>query len=642
MTGLSLEIRNHLAAPVTLLALFLLVTGIPLATVVWLGWRLLDQDRALESQRIRERLDEAAALISRELERSLGSWTDLLTPASRREVVTLPREAVALVIDSKGIVHQQGVRLPFYPSPSSAAAPDQTLFAEGEAHEFRAHDLPKAAVSYRSAANTPNPAVRAGALMRLARVHRKQQNVADAIAAYGELATLGDTPIGGATAELVGRRERLALLHDRDLVAREQELLGAALFSGGVALDRATFDFYRASLPPAFAPPGTTRLALALAEGVDDMWPLWQQQSAGRAAARAGEFSLVAVWRRTDEHTTAIVGRADDLIVPAKLVLDNLDVRLVLEDPSGRVSWGAPLDEANRVTRTARETDLPWTMHLALADSDNARAISMSRRNVFATGFVVMLLAVAGASYFVFRSVKRELEIARLQSDFVAAVSHEFRTPLTAMCHLTEMLESGTSPPERRPLYYEALARESRRLRAMVESLLDFGRIDAGRREYQFLETDPTELVEQVVQECRDRMPSAGRIDWQPQGTHDPIRIRADRDALALALRNLLDNASKYSPESARVRVFVEPQGPFVGIAIQDEGIGIPKHEQRSIFRKFTRGSSARALNVKGTGIGLTMAAQIVKAHGGRLTLESEPGRGSRFTALIPVQASHS
>jgi signal transduction histidine kinase len=325
-------------------------------------------------------------------------------------------------------------------------------------------------------------------------------------------------------------------------------------------------------------------------------------------------------------------------------LVQNLEVRLALEDPSGRLSWGRPIADADRVTRTFRETDLPWTIHVALADPVAAQVMSNARRNLLAAGFGVMLLAITAAGYFVFRAVRRELEVARLQSDFVAAVSHEFRTPLTAMCHLTEMLEEGATAPDRLPLYYGALGREARRLHAMVESLLDFGRIDAGRRGYQFVDTDATELVEGVVRECLDRAPSAAhRIEWQarPGGPREAVRIRADREALALALRNLLDNASKYSPEPSRIRVSVRPQGAFVGISVQDEGVGIPKDEHRAIFRKFARGSSARALNVRGTGIGLSMAEQIVKAHGGRLELQSEPGRGSRFTALLPVRRSH-
>ncbi len=102
-----------------------------------------------------------------------------------------------------------------------------------------------------------------------------------------------------------------------------------------------------------------------------------------------------------------------------------------------------------------------------------------------------------------------------------------------------------------------------------------------------------------------------------------------------------MDNALKYSPESSIVRVSVKSHGAFVGICVEDEGAGIPKAEQRDVFRKFARGAAARALNVKGTGIGLTMADQIVKAHGGRLELVSEPGRGSRFTTLLPAQPSH-
>ena len=109
------------------------------------------------------------------------------------------------------------------------------------------------------------------------------------------------------------------------------------------------------------------------------------------------------------------------------------------------------------------------------------------------------------------------LAVARLQSDFVAAVSHEFRTPLTAMCHLTEMLEQGDTKPERLPDYYRALGKETRRLHTMVENLLDFGRMDSGRRTYDFCETDAAELVDQVAQEFTDRSAAAAqRIETAP------------------------------------------------------------------------------------------------------------------------------
>ena len=175
----------------------------------------------------------------------------------------------------------------------------------------------------------------------------------------------------------------------------------------------------------------------------------------------------------------------------------------------------------------------------------------------------------------------------------------------------------------------------------MVEGLLDFGRMDSGRRSYEFSETDASDLVRLVVQEFTERVPEAApRIEVATQPGHAarlPI-VRADREALALAVRNLLDNALKYSPSSAKVLVSVAAASGSVTIAVEDHGPGIPAQEQREIFRKFARGAAARDLNVKGTGIGLAMVDQIVKAHAGRLALVSEPGRGSRFTIELRAQ----
>jgi two-component system sensor histidine kinase SenX3 len=158
-------------------------------------------------------------------------------------------------------------------------------------------------------------------------------------------------------------------------------------------------------------------------------------------------------------------------------------------------------------------------------------------------------------------------------------------------------------------------------------------------------ETSAAELATRAVAEFREHTPAASkRIEMQPPalGNGDNgFSIQADREAIALALRNLLDNAVKYSPESSTVRVSVESSGAYTSISVADQGAGIPSAEQRDIFRKFVRGSAAKALNVKGTGIGLAIADHIVKAHGGRLELESEPGHGSRFTIVLPAQASH-
>jgi len=316
----------------------------------------------------------------------------------------------------------------------------------------------------------------------------------------------------------------------------------------------------------------------------------------------------------------------------------NLQVAAALDDPAGKTVWGRA-SAGPRVTKTSRETGLPWSLHVAVDDSQSASSMVDSRRNLFVAGFVLMALVVSAASYFVFRAVNRELRVARLQSDFVAAVSHEFRTPLTAMCHLTEILEQGGARPERLSEYYRALGKESRRLHTMVENLLDFGRMDSGRRTYEFSETDAADLVDQVAHEFADRsVVAARRIEKSPlpSPAHAMI-IHADLEALALALRYLFDNLLQFGPYLSPMRVAVKALNGTVAVSIEDQGPGVSAQERRSIFRKFTRGAAARSLNVKGTGIGLTMANQIVQAHGGRLELDSEPGRGSTFTMVLPA-----
>jgi two-component system phosphate regulon sensor histidine kinase PhoR len=635
------------ASPVKLLALFVLLAGVPLVALGWLGWQLVARDRALDAQRIRERLENAAALVAAELDRSLITWDSLLPAAARRDSVLLPANAVFLLFDSRGVLHQQGIRLPYYPAVYVRSADDAALFADAEMQEFGLErNLPKALAAYRALAGSRDKSVRGAALMRLARALRQDQRVQEALAAYGELAALSGTPVAGSPAELLGRRERLALLRairDEDGAAREAALLTEALSEGRFLIDRATYDFFKESLPGvqplAAEHVAATRFAIAL----EELWPKFLQHAGGRAAwtIEAETAAFAAVWQRTTRGTAVIVGAIDDVLAPAREITEKLGVRVTLQDSTGRAAWGTPPASDGHITRSAAETGLPWTMHVTLVDRSSIDDVASSRRRLFGAGFALMVLIMAAAGYVVFRSVNRELTVARLQSDFVAAVSHEFRTPLTAMCHLTEMLEQGETPAERLPLYYRALGKESRRLHGMVESLLDFGRLESGRHTYELSSMDATEFVRRTVQEFRDQSGSGGhRVELlQPNARGCTLHIRADRDALTVAVRSLLDNAVKYSPAGSPVTVCLESRDGFVGIAIQDNGAGIPQDEQRAVFKKFTRGAAARRLNVKGTGIGLTMAAEIVKAHGGRLELVSEAGAGARFTIVLPAFA---
>jgi signal transduction histidine kinase len=228
--------------------------------------------------------------------------------------------------------------------------------------------------------------------------------------------------------------------------------------------------------------------------------------------------------------------------------------------------------------------------------------------------------------------------VSRLQSEFVATVSHEFRSPLTAMRQLSEILALGRVPSEeRRQKYYDTLVAETRRLQRLVETVLNFGRMEDGARRYRFEETDAGDVVEGVVSEFAPELAASGRrIEVsRPSG---PCPVQADPEAIALAVRNLLDNALKYSPDEPAVFVSWGREDDAVAIRVRDEGMGIPAGEQRMIFQKFVRGRAAIAANVKGTGVGLAMVRHIVRAHGGDIRVASAPGEGSTFTMRLPAR----
>ena len=635
--------EKRLASPRRLLALFVLLSGTPLIALGWLGWHVLEQDRALDAQRLHERLENTAGLLTRELERELTAWESLAQLAADGHAPAPPARSTIFIFDDEGILEELGTRLPYQPRVRSSELIDSTIFADAEVLEFQRDDFLGAAAAYERAAQNRSPSVRAAALLRLARVLRKQQRLVPALDVYESLAGMGSVPVAGSPSEFVARRERIVLFRALGRpadAAREAAHLAATISNGRFAIDRTTFEFYRESvLIDANAPAANP--SLALAEAVHAVWPDLRDKPAGRTGWTGATGSFIAIWRQAGSRKGAVVTDVDNLIPPASAATQ---LRWSLADPSGRRIWGDVPPSDGAFQKTFRETGLPWTIQIAPDDTHGAERAFASRRNLFAASLGLMVLVIGASSYFVYAAINRELRVARLQSDFVAAVSHEFRTPLTAMCHLTELLEDGQTSPARVTQYHSVLAKESRRLHAMVEGLLDFGRVESGRRTYELAEVDVMSFVTETVEQFREqRSEDAARVRLMAvDASHTTsLMIHVDRGALAVALRNLIDNAIKYSPASGDVRVSVKPEGRFVGISVDDEGPGVSKAETHEIFRKFTRGAAARAMNVKGTGIGLTLAAEIVHAHGGRLELTSEPGRGSRFTTLLPLRPTH-
>jgi len=640
--SITMAIWEYRDAPARIMALFALVGIILLGGVIWISWRLFEQDRALENERVRERLESASVLICREMDRTLANWERILDGYLKGAAVSAPPGAVVAAFDRAGISRHLGPPLLF----QSVASPDppSDIFAAAEAMEFRQKDYKKASVLYRDLAQSPDRLVRAGALMRLARCLRGEHRASEALPVYAKLAELGDTPVAGAPAALLAHHERIVLyqaLGDDQNRERETESLAAALQSGSFRIDRETYEFYRESLPGQAVSPNEG-MNLALAEAVASIRSRWleaQGSYPARIAMPVPGHCFLAVVRNTPEGAGALIAGSDELISSMDASLHELRVLIQVIDAQGQAIWGErPGKDVPQVLKTSFQTGLPWSVLVASSDGAADRSVGASRRKLLLAAVMLITFALAAAGYAIFRSVTKEVRVAQLQSDFVAAVSHEFRTPLAAMCHLTESLEDDRVDDVRRPAFYHAMAKESRRLKEMVENLLDFARMESGREVYRKEELEMVDLVRGTVLAFQEQHAGDSRpidLELPAAGMH----VLGDGEALARAVRNLLDNAVKYSPASSPIRLSLSADGAKIAIAVADQGAGIAKAEQREIFRKFVRGSSSRSLNVKGTGIGLAMVRHIVDGHGGKITVTSEPGRGSRFTIELPLKA---
>jgi signal transduction histidine kinase len=253
------------------------------------------------------------------------------------------------------------------------------------------------------------------------------------------------------------------------------------------------------------------------------------------------------------------------------------------------------------------------------------------------TGLIAFIDLMLGAGLFlVYRNVQREVRLSRLKSDFVANVSHELKTPLALIRLFSETLELGRVPsPEKARQYYSVINKESQRLTQLINNILDFSRIEAGKREYRFAPTDLRKVVREMIEAYRFQAEQHGFI-LELLISEETPEVEVDKEAVSQALINLLNNAFKYSPKEKFIRVELRPEGDEILLSVLDRGIGIAKAEQKKIFEKFYRAEDSLVHETKGSGLGLSLVRHIMEAHGGEVRVESALGKGSTFVLVLP------
>jgi signal transduction histidine kinase len=611
-------------------------TLIPILALGWLGVRVLDQDSALERQRRRERLELAAGRLALAIERRLGDFEEQIAQGSG---VRMSAGGIEL-----GAPAGEVTAGPLYqPVVSTSEGALESEIGAVEKLEFAQSNLTGAAAAYRQLADSKRPELQAAALVRLGRVLRKSGDRAGALDAYHQLLKLGPVAIAGQPAELVVRQARCRIFeeaHDSEALRKEVPELVRALYSGVFRLDRSTFELYRdMAVRWGGPPPPPDRMART--EAAIALWREWRAGGLaprGRRILKAGDTPVLALWAGGPARVTAWLATARELEASLSPLSKQQQLTLWLQDTEGQPFLGSRAPGG--VSLNPTETRLPFLLGVAPMAATGGEDGYRTGRVIVISGLLLTFAFILAAAYGLYRATTRERDLARQQADFVSAVSHEFRTPLTSMRHLTEMLVSrGVPNEERREYYYQLLAGETERLHRMVESLLSFGHIEAGAYAWRLEKVEPRELVYGIVAEFRNDPLNRGR-EALCEIEADLPPIQADREALSRAIWNLLENAAKYSETATPIRVFVRRAAESILVGVEDHGSGIPPGEQSAIFQKFVRGAAAKRDGVRGVGIGLALVKRIVEAHGGSVQLASEPGHGSTFTLVLPCHAS--
>jgi signal transduction histidine kinase len=277
----------------------------------------------------------------------------------------------------------------------------------------------------------------------------------------------------------------------------------------------------------------------------------------------------------------------------------------------------------------------PWRVEVYLNESGVTEFFLY--KNIFFWIILALLLILFLGSGLIIHTIVQEVNLLNLKSDFIASVSHEFKTPLTAMGAILErLLGDEVSDPKKTREYYQILSHDSERLKRLVKNVLDFTKIEEDKKEYRLASTDIVNLVRREVQSFEKEHEMDGyRVGITIDDDIPPVF--ADEEAMSQALHNILDNAAKFSVEEKNIHVEVSLEQNMVKITVRDKGVGIPENEQKKIFEKFYRGKQASSVAPTGTGLGLTLVKHIMEAHRGDVVVQSQLGEGSRVSLILPV-----
>ncbi len=278
-----------------------------------------------------------------------------------------------------------------------------------------------------------------------------------------------------------------------------------------------------------------------------------------------------------------------------------------------------------------------WRLGLSFRGSDPFVAASQRQTRFYLWTGLLVVSIIAILALLVARYVAAQMRLARLKNDLVSTVSHELKTPLASMRALVDTLMARRYRTEEQLQdYLRLISKENQRLSHLIENFLTFSRLERGKQRFRFEDLQPESIVADAVNALKDKLESP-QCDFEAQIEPDLPRVRGDSDSLTAVLVNLLENACKYTETEKRIHLRAYPNGRQVCFEVKDNGIGLSRSEVRRVFDRFYQVDQSLTRKRSGCGLGLSIVQSIVRAHGGSVEVESQPGQGSTFTVRLPV-----
>lgn len=637
--------------------LFLLAVIVPSMVLVAISLRMIGQERELAEKRQSDEQHRRVTDIRQQL----------LTRLERiklKQVGALaqPKQAVAAISENAEVAlvgWQEKNQLVLPWDENRAAEEFQRLLSEpdfarrihqGEQEELEAKQFEKAADSYRQAMNAaPEPAQAAYARLLLARSLAKSGGQSEAVEHYKKILALPpdlvdeqDIPFSIYSA---GRLLELGVEHQAVLECVRAELNANRWLPPTESyILREVANKLAETAPDDTIREAATQTQKQISQRVSELeqavalqrdFPDLKLAPIAGDQSRASEPLWIPYGAETwlVSVTNELAGaRSIVVAVRADRVLAALDLT---NNSAGKIKFIT----GNGSTGESLGENFPG-LRLAL---DNDQAAQSRRWNPQRSFYLVALLLVLSVTsfgaYLLWLDVRREMRLAELRSQFVSSVSHELKTPLTAIRMFAETLRLGRSTDQQTQAeYLDTIINESERLTRLLNNVLDFSQIEQGKKTYHLAPASLVEIVHTAARAMEYPLAQQGfelRLDVE---SHLPA-VNADGDALQQAILNLLTNAMKYSGASREIDLRLQRQNGQAVIEVTDYGVGIAREEQAPIFENFYRVVTPESKLIPGTGLGLTLVAHVAQAHGGSVEVQSTPGEGSTFSIHLPLES---